>query len=146
MTIATRAEVLDILLDHREEAVANFEPTAIPVYSFLASRFRSSSDLSSDYLFQFVYRSYYRLDTAGLGNNFKTEYFRILQEAKPPKPAPNLRQLCKALAEFGTIRHKSSLQFSFATKLLATVDSTQPVYDSYVASVFQAGTAPWSRR
>ena len=38
--------------------------------------------------------------------------------------------------QFVTKKEKKSLQFSFATKLLATLDQEQPLYDSSVASLF----------
>jgi hypothetical protein len=132
--------VLERVLRHRNEAVAALDRHAVPVWLFLAERFRSTADVRSDHFFQFLFRSYYRLDNAGLTETFKAAYFRLLQEHRGgPRPVPNplqlLRRFCNVLARYGTRKGKNALHFSFATKLLATLDPEQPVYDSFVASV-----------
>jgi hypothetical protein len=131
--ILTRQEVLDRVVKSHKEAVANLDPTAVPVYLFLSERFSAAPDIRSDHLFRFIFRSYYRLDRAGLGDDFKDAYFQLLQRHRNG-PRPTLRQLCDELGEVK--QEKQSLQFSFATKLLATLDQGRPVYDAAVASVF----------
>ena len=86
-------------------------------------------------MFQFVFRSYYRLDNAGLGDKLKVAYFNILQ-AHRRDSSPDLRGICDELGRYDTEQGKQSIQFSFATKLLATIDANQPIYDSFVASLF----------
>ena len=130
-----QSEVLDTLLKFRDEAVSALDRAAVPVYIFITERFAAANDISVDHVFQFVFRSYYRLDNARLGDAFKMAYFELLQQHRGG-PRPDLHQLCEALARHETKRRKPSLQFSFATKLLATIDPGQPIYDSYVASVF----------
>jgi hypothetical protein len=71
-----------------------------------------------------------------LSDEFKDEYFRLLQSHRPPGSCPDLAELCQTLKRYLTKKEKESLQFSFATKLLATLDQELPIYDSLVASVF----------
>jgi hypothetical protein len=133
--VIPQPEVLDKLLNHRDGAVSALDRQAVAVYLFITERFTSTSDISTDQVFQFIFRSYYRLDGAGLGDEFKIAYFQLLQRHRAD-PHPDLRRLCEAFGEHETIRRTQSLQFSFATKLLATIDPAQPIYDSYVAKVF----------
>lgn len=135
MTVRSQSEVLEKLLEFRDKAVAVLDPDAVPVYLFITERYAAAKDVSGDHVFQFVFRSYYRLDNAGLGDAFKVAYFGLLQHHRVG-PRPELHQLCKSLAQHDTKRQKQSLQFSFATKLLATINPAQPIYDSYVASMF----------
>ena len=53
---------------------------SIEVYRFLIKRFRETDDITKDEVYQFLYRSFYRIDNAGLTKEFKNEYFKILQE------------------------------------------------------------------
>jgi hypothetical protein len=130
-----RQQLLETVIALREEAGKNLDRDAVPVYLFLAERFKASKDVRSDHVFQFVFRSFYRLDSGGLSDAFKGAYFELLQKYRHG-PLPDLRQLCEVLRQFPTKKGGNSLQFSFATKLLATLDPEQPIYDSLVASLF----------
>jgi hypothetical protein len=139
--VNSQKEILDRALGLCEQAVAALDRDAVPVWLFLNTRFHATKDIRYDYLFQFVFRSYYRLDNAGLTPEFKDEYFKLLQRHRAgPRPVPNplqlLRHLCEELEQYETKNRRKSLQFVFATKLLATIDKEQPVYDSFVAFLF----------
>lgn len=81
-------------------------------------------------VFQFVFRSYYRIDNAGLTTDWKVRYFEFLSQREG-----GLRTILDGLYYIPTTRKVKSLQFSFATKLLHTLDSSQPIYDSKVADL-----------
>lgn len=81
-------------------------------------------------VFQFVYRSYYRIDNAGLANEWKVRYFELLGQGES-----DLKLILEGLYRIPTLRKVQSLQFSFATKLLHTLDCRQPIYDSKVAKL-----------
>ena len=110
MTATPQSEVLDTLLKFRDDAVSAHDRESVPVYLFITERFISSSDISSDYVFQFLFRSYYKLDNAGLGDDFKVTYFQLLQSHRAG-PRPDIRQLCEALKPLETKKRKQSLQF-----------------------------------
>lgn len=81
-------------------------------------------------VFQFVFRSYYRIDNAGLTSAWKVRYFEFLDQREG-----GLGTILEGLYHIPTTRKLKSLQFSFATKLLHTLDSRRPIYDSKVAEL-----------
>ncbi|GGP26837.1 hypothetical protein [Silvimonas amylolytica] len=107
---------------------------SIDVYRFLSERYLSV-DPGADAVFQFMFRSFYRLDNAGLTPKFKQRYFDLMQDAKEAGRA-DLVSIVKELWKFPNRKGQQSLQFSFATKLAATVDPRLPIYDAEVASLF----------
>jgi hypothetical protein len=133
---ARQREVLKRVLKLRPRAVASLARHAVPVWVFLDQRFRSTPDIQSDFLFQFLFRSYYRLDNAGLDDPFKDAYFKLLQSHREERP-PDLRRICQELADTSTEKGTKTLHFSFATKLAGTIAPEQPIYDSFVAYLFR---------
>lgn len=117
-----------------EDIVAGIEPESIAVYRFLAEEF-SKGLVLENHVFQFVFRSFYRIDNAGLTAEFKLRYFALLEDARSSR-VYDLRDLVRALFVIPNRKGQQSLQFSFATKLASTVDSSCPIYDSEIASVF----------
>lgn len=108
---------------------------SIAVYNFLQTRFQQKEDVSKDLLFQFVFRSFYRLDNAGLGAQFKTRYFELMEELRD-SPSFKLALILRPLYDIKTLKGKNTFQFSFATKMLSTIDPQRPVYDREVARMF----------
>lgn len=107
---------------------------AVDVYAFLSDEFARGSALEN-YVFQFMYRSFYRLDNAGLTPEFKSQYFLLLEQSRN-SAAIDLRKLAKDLYALPNRKGHQSLQFSFVTKLANTVNQEYPIYDAEVASVF----------
>lgn len=81
-------------------------------------------------VFQFVFRSYYRIDNAGLTSEWKARYFKFLGQKER-----SLKTILEGLYHIPTKKKVKSLQFSFATKLLHTLDTSQPIYDAQVAAI-----------
>lgn len=123
--------------------LAHLEPESIAVYRFLSQRFKSH-DPTNDGLFQFVFRSFYRLDNAGLTADFKKRFFELMSVAKAEGTA-DIHAISLELREFPTLKGNNSLQFSFATKLAATISPHLPIYDSKVATIFGYRT-PYHRK
>src|SRR5438105_3829464 len=128
--------VLRTLKQYRGKVVDLLNDEPIDVYLFLQDRFDSSGDIRRDYVFQFVFRSCYRIDNAGLSDGFKNAYFDLL-EMKRGSTNLDLKDICAELSHYETKQQKQSLQFSFATKLAATVNVELPIYDSLVAAVME---------
>ena len=114
--------------------IKNIDQESIDVYKFLQTQFRSS-DVSKNYLFQFVYRNFYRLDNAGLTKDFKIEYFKVMERYKN-EDVPDYETVLTPFHDIRNLKDHDSLQFSFITKLLATIHDQLPIYDSAVAKVF----------
>jgi hypothetical protein len=120
--------------DNAGAIIQGIDPEAVDVYIFLSNEFARGSAVENR-VFQFVYRSFYRIDSAGLTPNFKSKYFMLLEESRDLRDV-DLRKLTKELHSIRNRKNQESLQFSFVTKLAHTVNSTYPVYDGEVATVF----------
>jgi hypothetical protein len=129
---------LENITDHINRNAAaiidNLEHESVEVHKYLMQRFISTNAVE-DLPFQFLYRSFYRLDNAGLTSEYKTAYFKILEEERRNK-APDIKAILHKFKGFKNKKGQENVQFSFATKLLNTINSAYPIYDSEVASVF----------
>lgn len=126
--------ITDSVLAFEDEIVNNIVFESVEVYQFLQNEF-NKGNVIVNYLFQFVYRSFYRLDNAGLTSAFKEEYFRIMDELRN-RNVINPEEIVERLYHFQTLKNKNSVQFSFATKLMNTINNSYPIYDSEVSGVF----------
>jgi hypothetical protein len=104
---------------------------SVAVYSFLRKNFEQGS-VTENPVFQFVFRSFYRMDNAGLTRNFHARYFELMEQSRASEP--NLRSIIKDLRPIPNRKNQLSLQFSFLTKLAHTVSPERhPIYDSEIA-------------
>lgn len=99
---------------------------SIRVYEWLETH----KETPENPVFQFVFRSYYRIDNAGLTSDWKVRYFEFLSQKER-----SLMAILEDLYHIPTRKKVKSLQFSFVTKLLHTLDSRQPIYDAKVADL-----------
>lgn len=120
--------------NHSTEIIKNIEQESIDVYVFLQNEF-SNSNINKNHLFQFVYRSFYRLDNAGLTTEFKKEYFQILEKNRD-KTIFDFKSVLQSLSKFPNRKGQNTFQFSFTTKMANTIDNSMPIYDSEVARMF----------
>lgn len=81
-------------------------------------------------MFQFVFRSFYRLDNAGLSDEIKNHFFKLMANKQT-----NLVTVLSELYNIPTLRHKNTIQFSFATKLLHTTNNDNPIFDAEISRV-----------
>lgn len=119
---------------------------SVAVYVYLLNEF-GSGPVDTNLVFQFVFRSFYRLDNAGLAPDFKHEYFRLMERYRHTTAEIPLDTLMGALFRFRGLNHREGIQFSFVTKLASTIcpDPHYPIYDSRVAKVFGLKTLYPSR-
>ena len=115
--------------------IDNLSQESIDTFVFLEDQFKLAPDIRENYLFHFVYRSFYRLDNAGLSNEMKLEYFKLMQELRD-KEEFDFSLVCGRLYEIPNIKGQNSLQFSFATKMANMISPIYPIYDSEVATMF----------
>jgi len=94
-----------------------------------------NTNITENYLFQFVYKSFYRLDNAGLTTQFKTEYFNILQEYRQFDNF-DFANILQRLFEIQNHQGQNTFQFSFVTKMQNTICNDRPIYDNEVSKVF----------
>lgn len=89
--------------------------------------------IKKNYLFQFVFKSFYALDGAGLSNQLKTRYFELMAKRKG-----DLKNILIELYEIKNRKEQKTIQFSFTTKLLHIMDESKPIFDSEVATVIHS--------
>lgn len=130
----TTKQVLNNISKNKDRAFKILSIESFDVYLFLNEEFKNSEDISKNYLFQFIFRSFYRLDNAGLSTEFKYRYFELLQEYRN-KPI-DLKKICLDLNEYKTKKGLNSIQFSFTTKLANIINDRYPIYDSEVIRLF----------
>lgn len=120
--------------NYSTEIIENIEQESIDVYNFLKSEFQTSN-VKDNYLFQFIFRSFYRLDNAGLSKKFKIEYFQILENYRSEKVF-DFNFILTKLYQIPNRKGQNTFQFSFTTKMANTIDHSMPIYDSEVAKMF----------
>jgi len=92
-------------------------------------------NVSTDKDFQQKYRAYWRMNVARLGDVFYSRYFGLLESSKGII-SPDIGVVVRALSIPSSSTKRESIQFSFASKLVHTLDPHAPVYDSLVASFY----------
>lgn len=117
------------IFKNQDKILEKINDESISVYLFLKDQYKKG-DIKNNTLFQFVFRSYYRLDNAGLGDNLKEHYFKLLGNKQK-----DLGKILSELYEIPTARKIKTIQFSFATKLLHTINENNPIFDSEVSDV-----------
>ena len=107
-------------------------------YVWLTRNLRDRS-VSADEAYQREYSSYWGLNGAGLGKEFRDAYFCHLEELKrDSKPGvESVEAVARRLWKVPVNRSgRRSLQFSFASKLVHMVNPNLPLYDSRVEDFY----------
>ena len=128
-------EIVNYISDNRYFIKNNISRESIDVYCFLQKEFKKGN-VSINYLFQFVYRSFYRLDNAGLSKDFKIKYFELLEKNRHLNKS-DYKDVAIELYKIPNLKNQNTLQFSFVTKMFNTINPALPIYDSEVARVFK---------
>lgn len=132
-----QSNVLTVLTEFKGEAVGLLTDESVNVYLFLKNRLSENADkIDKHHVFQFIYRSFYRLDNAGLGDKLKYRYFELFSEYLKTNKDVDIRYVCDELGKIENLKNTKSMPFSFATKMAATINAEFPIYDSLVAKVF----------
>jgi hypothetical protein len=131
-SFAEAQEVLRLLVFRADEIRGKLKEKDIKEYLFLMDRFNDKNGhISRDEEFQRRYGVFYGLYAARLADDFKSEYFKLMEELSRGAKV-DLAGICNRLKEKGG----GKLQFSFCTKMAATLDPEYPIYDVCVAEVF----------
>ncbi|MGM0438829.1 MAG: hypothetical protein ACQEP3_00115 [Patescibacteria group bacterium] len=86
--------------------------------------------------FQKKYKNFYNMYVFGFTEEFYNKYFQFLDEGET-----DLRKILNELSKIKDKRGNKSVQLAFATKLIHTVDTGMPLYNSTVADVFNLAIA-----
>ena len=131
--------VIEYISDNFTDILGKIEIESLDVYDYLKKTF-NETNVSKNYFFQFVFRSFYGLDSAGLSPKFKEAYFELLEKNRN-MTIENADSAFKSIASelyripnLKTEKNEGfSLQISFVSKLVHTVKSDFPIYDSKVS-------------
>lgn len=130
----TTTEIAQKIEDNAKNIIDNLSNESVEVYKFLKDEFQKEN-VKENYLFQFVFRSFYRLDNAGLTDEFKTTYFELLEYYRN-QSIIDIKEVLEKFYVKKNHKGQSTLQFSFVTKLLNTINDSIPIYDSQVSKLF----------
>ncbi|MDP2668486.1 MAG: hypothetical protein Q8P07_01480 [bacterium] len=139
MKTVTDIEISQEIYERQNDILSNIDIESIDVYLWLRNEFKKGNILENT-VFQFVFRSYYLLDSAGLGEKVKKRYFELLADKQT-----DLEKVLVELYQIETLRKRKTIQFSFATKLLHTIDNNNPIFDSKVARVIHRNVSGTTR-
>lgn len=109
--------------------------THVQDYSDLRSKL-FEVDVRVDADFQRKYKAFWAMNVARLNKAYTDAYFAHLEQSKHTT-SPDVRAVATHLHGFPTTADgRTSLQFSFASKLVHMLDPSKPVYDSLVERFF----------
>jgi len=123
-------EVIKEIFKKQDIILSKIERESIDVYLYLKKEFEKG-DVKNNLVFQFVFRSFYRLDNAGLSNKLKENFFELLVNKES-----DLEKILEELYKIPNRKDQNTIQISFATKLLHTLDNDKPIIDAEVSQVF----------
>lgn len=99
----------------------------VALYFYINEVFAKNEPVSNNIDFRERYKSFYVMRTAGLTEEHFNKYFELLD-----KRVNNLETILNELYAIKTLKGLNSFQFSFATKLLHTLDNNLPIYDKLI--------------
>ncbi|MFA6533935.1 MAG: hypothetical protein WCT37_02050 [Patescibacteria group bacterium] len=123
-------KIIKEVFERQNEIFSNLNFENIAVYLFLKDEY-TKQNILNNFVFQFVFRSFYRMDSAGLSDEIKSCYFKLLANKQT-----KLEIILSELYKIPTLKNKKTIQFSFSTKLLHTIDNNLPIFDSEVGKIF----------
>lgn len=101
-------------------------------YFHITSVFTQNKPISGNEEFKETYKTFYVMRSAGLSQAHFDKYFELLDRREN-----NLETILNELYEIKTLKQLNSMQFSFATKLLHTLDNNLPIYDNQVKKTLE---------
>lgn len=126
-----------ILINQNIDLIISSVDRELDVVSYLTllTRFANvNARLDRD--FQLEYRKYWRLNAALLSESFCNAYFDLMESLRGQDNV-EIEVVARRLYQVPTHKNgRQSLQFSFSSKLIHTLDSHRPIYDSLIADFF----------
>jgi hypothetical protein len=128
----TNQEIIEKIFKHSQDifcrlAAKEKKSRLFGHYILLCSQYRQGN-IGQD--FENLYKKYWIMNGVGLTSAHFEVYFRMLRAGEN-----NLHNILNKLSKIPTRKGVRSIQFSFATKLLHTLDN-KPIFDRWVGFVF----------
>jgi hypothetical protein len=127
-------EIATTIESNALQIINNIDFKSISFYNFLKSEF-GKSDVTENYIFQSVFRSFYGLDNVGFSEEFKRDYFKLIEKYRNQQDI-DVENVFIDLHRIQNFKGKDAVIFSFVSKLICTIDDTSPIYDKEVCNVF----------
>ncbi len=126
-------EITNRIIDIEDSLIDKISKTNLEVYKFIQDEF-INSDVSKNFVFQFVYCNFYTLDMKKVDAKFIQGYFELMQNQKGTVGL-DLETLLFNVYKIETGR-ALKFNYSFTSKLAHTIDNNIPIWDSRIAEVF----------
>jgi len=115
---------------NQDRVLLNLKQEHINTYCWIKKEFDKDKNIEKDIEFQRKFKVFYIMNSAGLSDKQKEKFFKLLSNKKS-----NIKYILSELYKIPRRDGRYSIQFSFATKLIHTVDNTKPIYDRNVAKI-----------
>jgi len=128
-------EIAKIVDYNASNVIDKIELQNVEAYKFLSKEF-DNTNVSENYLFQFVFSNYYQIDEVHVGQNYMNNYFEQL-ETYGKNVNLDVEDICVALSY--TKDHKGQLQpinYSYVSYFLNLIDETLPIWDKNLLKMF----------
>ncbi len=122
-------KIVSEITENKDRILSNLKQKDVDTYCYIRKTFENNHILNNSE-FQFKFKKFYIMNSAGLSDEWKNRFFELLL-AKRDDLKYTLFELYKIPRRDG----KYSVQFSFATKLLHTVNNENPIYDKMIGEV-----------
>jgi len=123
-------EIINEIDRNQDKILSNLKQEHIDIYCWIKKEFDKDKNIAKDLEFQRKFKVFYIMNSAGLSDKQKEKFFELLSNKEK-----NLEYILSELYKIPRRDGKNSIQFSFATKLIYTVDNTKPIYDRNVAKI-----------
>lgn len=128
-------EIAKIVDYNASNVIDKIELQNVEAYKFLSKEF-DNTNVSENYLFQFVFSKYYQIDEVHVGQNYMNNYFEKL-ETYGKNVNLDVEDICVALSY--TKDPKGQLQpinYSNVSYFLNLIDETLPIWDKNLLKMF----------
>jgi len=125
----TDQKIVNEITENKNNILSNLKQKDIGTYCFLKKKF-AKGDILKDLEFQSKFKQFYIMNSAGLSDGWKERFFELLSAKYD-----NLKYILSELYKIPRRDGRYSVQFSFATKLLHTVNNENPIYDKMIGEV-----------
>jgi len=123
-------EIINEIDKNQDKILSNLEQEHIDTYCWIKKKFDKNKNIAKDLDFQNTFKIFYIMNSAGLSDGQKEKFFELLS-----KEDGNLEYILSELYKIPRRDGKNSVQFSFATKLIHTIDNNKSIYDRNVCKI-----------
>jgi len=127
-------EITKIIEQNAAELINNIDVESIELYTTIKNEFEKS-DVSVNTKFQHAYRVFHGMDHVGFNEDFISKYFKLIEKYRKHIVLDSEKVFIE-LQRIKNFEDNDALLFSFATKLMCTIDDSIPIYDKEVCDAF----------